>query len=202
MRILNWIFANIFRYDQYRHVQPPRHLPRDWDDIRVRHKYYTERGYFARDMTLDELSRWEDWWHRYQQWRRGYERAWVAAHGPHVPVEYPDWTNYRSAHHRESPAAAAAAAAVVAAAAAGSIRNRLGWRRWSIRNLDTTMYWHCDCVCENICRSIGRNWSCLLNHRVWRVKSVHGILHKGICFCNKFRRSIAGSFFPKITLRV
>ncbi|XP_046651649.1 serine/arginine repetitive matrix protein 2-like [Daphnia pulicaria] len=109
------------RYDQYRHVQPPRQLPRDWDDIRVRHKYYTDRGYFGHDMTLEELSRWEAWWHRYQLWRRGYEHAWVKTHGPHVPVEYPDWTNYRSTNNRGE--------VVQPSSMSSSIRSRLGWRR-------------------------------------------------------------------------
>ena len=66
-------------------------------------------------MSLKELSRWESWWHRYQQWRHGYERAWVATHGSQVPVEYPDWTNYRSTNRESVPT--------------GSIRSRLGWRR-------------------------------------------------------------------------
>ncbi|KAI9556311.1 hypothetical protein GHT06_018885 [Daphnia sinensis] len=109
------------RYDQYRHVQPPRQLPRDWDDIRVRHKYYTDRGYFGHDMTLEELSRWEAWWHRYQLWRRGYEHAWVKTHGPHVPIEYPDWTNYRSTNSRREVAPPVSTSS--------SIRSRLGWRR-------------------------------------------------------------------------
>lgn len=109
------------RYDQYRHVQPPRQLPRDWDDIRVRHKYYTDRGYFGHDMTLEELSRWEAWWHRYQLWRRGYEHAWVKTHGPHVPIEYPDWTNYRSTNSRRE--------VVQPVSTSSSIRSRLGWRR-------------------------------------------------------------------------
>lgn len=109
------------RYDQYRHVQPPRQLPRDWDDIRVRHKYYTDRGYFGHDMTLEELSRWEAWWHRYQLWRRGYEHAWVKTHGPHVPIEYPDWTNYRSTNSRREVAQPVSTSS--------SIRSRLGWRR-------------------------------------------------------------------------
>lgn len=115
------IVSSLFRYDQYRHVQPPRQLPRDWDDIRVRHKYYTDRGYFGHDMTLEELSRWEAWWHRYQLWRRGYEHAWVKTHGPHVPVEYPDWTNYRSTNNRGE--------VVQPSSMSSSIRSRLGWRR-------------------------------------------------------------------------
>lgn len=120
-----------FRYEDYQHVQPPRQLPRDWDDINVRHKYYTERGFFGRDMTLEDLSRWEEWWHRYQSWRRGYESAWIKMHGPNVPVEYPveyqstghlssrDQSHYR--HH--SPPS------TTQAAPAPSIRSRLGWRR-------------------------------------------------------------------------
>lgn len=72
-------------------------------------------------MTLEELSRWEAWWHRYQQWRRGYEHAWVKTHGPHVPVEYPDWTHYRSTNNRGE--------AAQLGPINSSIRSRLGWRR-------------------------------------------------------------------------
>ncbi|KAJ9591952.1 hypothetical protein L9F63_001554, partial [Diploptera punctata] len=50
-----------------------------WDDVRVRYKYYKDRGYL-RDLTLDDYMKWEEWWYKYQEWletERYYEH-WAA----------------------------------------------------------------------------------------------------------------------------
>nr|CAD7443036.1 unnamed protein product [Timema bartmani] len=50
-----------------------------WDDVRVRYKYYKDRGYL-RDLSLDDYMKWEEWWYKYQDWletERYYEH-WAA----------------------------------------------------------------------------------------------------------------------------
>lgn len=50
-----------------------------WDDVRVRYKYYKERGYL-RDLTLDDYIKWEEWWYKYQEWLEAerYYEHWAA----------------------------------------------------------------------------------------------------------------------------
>lgn len=49
-----------------------------WDDVRVRYKYYKERGYLG-NLTLDDYIEWEEWWYKYQEWLDNesyYEQWW------------------------------------------------------------------------------------------------------------------------------
>ncbi|XP_066991191.1 serine/arginine repetitive matrix protein 2 [Anabrus simplex] len=50
-----------------------------WDDVRVRYKYYKDRGYL-RDLTLDDYMKWEEWWYKYQEWLEAerYYEHWAA----------------------------------------------------------------------------------------------------------------------------
>ncbi|XP_047098772.1 serine/arginine repetitive matrix protein 1-like isoform X1 [Schistocerca piceifrons] len=50
-----------------------------WDDVRVRYKYYKERGYL-RDLSLDDYIKWEEWWYKYQEWLEAerYYEHWAA----------------------------------------------------------------------------------------------------------------------------
>lgn len=140
-------FNRLFRYHKYRQIRPPRRRPRDWDDIRVRHKYYTDKGYFGHDMTLEELMRWEEWWMRYLEWRNGYKQAWIETHGPHVPVEFPEGTvqdqfhphspvpppghhepvgGMMHHHHQVHPVLPLGTGPMTSTS---NVRSRLGWRR-------------------------------------------------------------------------
>ncbi|XP_063234081.1 serine/arginine repetitive matrix protein 2 isoform X2 [Bacillus rossius redtenbacheri] len=52
-----------------------------WDDVRVRYKYYKDRGYL-RDLSLDDYVKWEEWWYKYQDWLEAerYYEHWAALH--------------------------------------------------------------------------------------------------------------------------
>ena len=68
------------RYGDFRNFDPhrdlPRELPRNWEDVNVRYRYYKESGYFGdRNITMEDYLKWEEWWYRYKDWLEKYGDA-------------------------------------------------------------------------------------------------------------------------------